>query len=228
MAARDEVLAAIRSGDALALDETLTREPAAAAAVDENGVPAVLLALYLRRPDLAELLMAHEPPVSAPVLAALGSAQELGALLSAGKAKHGDRSPDGFPLIGLASYFGHDAVVALLIEHGADVDAEARNAMKVRPVHAAAAGGHGEVLQRLLTAGARPDLAQHGGWTPLHSAASHGRSDMVQALLAAGARPDVRSDDGRTPADLAREAGHADVQALLDGSIKDGAASKNM
>lgn len=216
MSATDDVLSAIRAGDALALDAALGVDPTAADARDGNGVSAVLLALYHRRPDLADLLLAHDPTLGAPEFAALGMRDELAAALDSRAARATDRSADGFPLLGLAAFFGQPATVDLLLERKAPVEDPSRNDMKVRPLHAAAAGGHAEIVARLLAAGAEPSPVQHGGWTPLHQAASLGDEAMVRSLLDAGADRTARAADGRTPREMARDAGHEGVVALLE------------
>lgn len=57
-----------------------------------------------------------------------------------------------------------------------------------------------EIVQRLLDAGGRIDVADPRGWTPLHFAA-HGRaySDVLELLVAAGADLHARNQDGHTP-----------------------------
>jgi len=85
----------------------------------------------------------------------------------------------------------------------------------VLPLHSAAAGAHGEIVEVLLQAGATSDPRQRHGWTPLQAAAQNGDVRSLDALLAAGAEPSLRNDDGHSAADLAHEAGHEVLAARL-------------
>jgi hypothetical protein len=82
----------------------------------------------------------------------------------------------------------------------------------------AAAGGSGEIVQTLLSAGAEIDACDANGSTPLHTAATTGKYEAVKSLLDAGADPEVReSQQGLKPIHFAAMMGHdAVVSALLE------------
>jgi ankyrin repeat protein len=87
-------------------------------------------------------------------------------------------------------------IAALLIEHGAGVNA--KNRQKVigpqnRPLHAAAYLGRHDVAEILLEHGAEPSAQDVAGFTPLHLAAAHGHADLVRLLLAHGADANART-----------------------------------
>jgi ankyrin repeat protein len=107
----------------------------------------------------------------------------------------------------------------VLLGAGADVDAPARNAMQVRPIHSAAAHSDLPVAislcRRLLAAGTDPDAPQQRGFRPLHEAALRGSLELVQLLLAHGADPRAANTEGKTPIDLADERKHTAVADLL-------------
>lgn len=203
---QQRLLEAVKSGDAPTVRELLAREPALAAARDEQGLSAVLLACYRRHTEVRDALLAAGPPLDALELAAVGDADGLrGADLDV-------RAPDGFTPLHYAAFFGGPAAVRVLLEAGAPADADAENAMRVRPLHSAAARGDRESVRLLLDAGADPDPRQNGGYTPLHAAAHSDDAELVQLLLERGADPAARTDDGSD----ARALAGPRVAALLD------------
>lgn len=84
-------------------------------------------------------------------------------------AEVGQRNDDGADLLTVAAIFGHDGVVALLLEAGAEVNA--RNPQNgATALHAAAFLGHADVVRTLLAAGADPRLASGNGGTAIAAA----------------------------------------------------------
>ena len=88
---------------------------------------------------------------------------------------------------------GHNDIVKLLLDNGADVSRTDQNGLTV--IYAAASWGNMEALQLLMTHGANPD----GGYeiqrdvfylsTPLDIAAIHGKTEAIRFLLEQGADP---------------------------------------
>jgi ankyrin repeat protein len=168
-----DLVAAITSDDLPAL---LRERPELVAATDEHGVSALLLALYHRRPDARDALLAAGAPVGPLEAAALGDVAKLeGADLSV-------RGGDGFTPLHLAAFFGGVEAVRAILATGADPDADADNTFKVRPIHSAVAVGDRASAQALLEAGADPNVEQEGGHTPL-TAAIHNQDAELEALL---------------------------------------------
>lgn len=211
-------LDAIRAGD---LDQVLAalREDPSLAAATADGVSAVLLALYHGHERLARVLAQQGGPPDFFEAAALGDVDQVSALLAADAGLADRVTADGYGALGLAAYFGHERVVALLARW-CDPNVPSRNAMQVTPLHSAVASRRPEaaagLARTLLAQGADPNRRQQGGWTPLHAAAQAGDPELVSLLLAHGADREARTDAGETPVALAAARGHIAALALLD------------
>jgi ankyrin repeat protein len=163
------------------LPALLRERPELVSATDEHGVSALLLALYHRRPEARDALLAAGAPVGPLEAAALGDVEKLaGADLSV-------RGGDGFTPLHLAAFFGGAEAVKAILATGADPDADADNTFKVRPIHSAVAVGDHESARALLEAGADPNVEQQGGYTPLDAALQHDDTEMIALLRGHGA-----------------------------------------
>jgi ankyrin repeat protein len=215
MPGTDDLVGAIKAGDAARVRALVAAEPALAGARDAGGVSMLLLALYHRRREVAEALREAAPPLDVFDAAALGDIARLGALLAADPAAANAWAADGFFPLGLACFFRQREAAGLLLENGADVHAAARNGMRVTGLHAAAAARSVEIARMLLERGADANARQQAGYTALHAAAQHGDAELAELLLAHGADPTLRSEDGRDAAAHAREAGHPELAQRL-------------
>lgn len=216
MATTDELLAAIRAGDAAQVSELLRTDPALASQRPDGAASPLLLAIYYGRPAVVEAVRGS---VVAPTIweaAALGEHERVAELLAEQPALANTLSPDGFPPLGLAAFMGRQEVVELLLAHGAEVNVASHNAQRVMPLHGAVAGQHLLVANILLEHGAEANATQADAFTPLHGAAQNGQLEMVQLLLRYGAAPSPRASDGQTPLDLARAQQHQAVVELLE------------
>jgi uncharacterized protein len=207
--ALEALAAAVRKGDAGAVEALLAADPALVNARRPDGSSFVLFAVYCGHPRLVEVFREHGRSLDLFEATAAGDAPAARAFLAKDPAAANAMSPDGFPVLGLALFFGHTALAELLLASGADPNAASANAMKVTPLHAATSRGDAAMVKKLLDKGANPDARQQGGWTSLHNAASQGNVEIVRLLRATGADVSARTDDGKTAADLAGERGHA-------------------
>jgi ankyrin repeat protein len=173
-----DVVAALTSDEFPAL---LRQQPELATARDEHGVSALLLALYHRRPEARDALLAAGAPVGPLEAAALGDVEKLA---------HADlsvRGGDGFTPLHLAAFFGGADAVRAILARGVSPDADADNTFKVRPIHSAVAVGDHASARALLEAGADPNVEQEGGHTPLDAALHHHDAEMEALLRRHGA-----------------------------------------
>jgi uncharacterized protein len=150
----------------------------------------VLQAIYRGDGDEAERLAAGKE-LDVFEAAALGRTERLRELLDTDPSLANAWADDGFQPLGLASFFGQPDAARLLLERGADVNSTSRNAMKVMPLHSAAAARDAnvryEIAQLLLDAGADPNARQQDEYTPLMAADQHGDTRLRELLLAHGA-----------------------------------------
>ena len=144
-----EIFELIASGDVGAVSELLRRDPAQAAAHDDEGVSALLRARYRLDDELVDAVRSAGPPLDEFDAAAFGAVDRLGDPQA--------WSGDGFTPLHLAAFFGQLEAARTLVERGADVHAVSRNALAVPPLQSAAAAGERELAHLLLDAGARPD-----------------------------------------------------------------------
>ena len=223
-----EVFDAIKAGDTARLAEIVRAHPAVVSAKDPSGLSPLMLACYGGLDDAVEALLAAGARPDVFEAAAIGDKARLAQHIDADSKLVHAFSPDGFPPLNLAAYFGHAKAVEYLLDRGADPNAVSRNALRLRPIHGAAAHRNPArstlVAKKLLERGADVNVKQAGGWTPLHQALSSGNADLARALLARGARSDVRSDDGRSPRDLAITKGHRELADEVGGGGEESGA----
>jgi uncharacterized protein len=180
----------------------------------------LLAAVYRNDRTTVDQLLAGGPPPTLCEAAALGDAARVRALARAEPAALAVRSPDGWPALHLAAFFGHGDAVDALVQARADVRAVSANHEGNTALHAALAGRRDlRVVTRLLASGADVNARAAGGYTPLHIAAFHDDVPIVNTLLAHGAAAEARDDGGRTPLMIAEAQGQAHVARRLRGEM---------
>jgi hypothetical protein len=189
--------------------------PKIANALDQNRLSLVLTAVYHHEPEIAQLLVEAGAELSIFSAAALGNLAKVQAFVQEWDGFVNEYNTDGFTALQLACFFGQPEIALWLIEQGADVNAIARNPMKISPVHATAANGNLSLLRTLLEKGANVNAQQQGGFTPLHEATHANNPAMVQLLLEFGADKTLVNEDGRTPLEQAIADGSQEVIQLL-------------
>jgi ankyrin repeat protein len=209
------LLDAIRQGDAARVQSLISADPALAGTRTAEGATLVQWAVYTQHAELAPLLLGTRQPDFFESCA-LGRTARAIELLDADPALANAHSSDGFTGLGLACFFRHPEIAALLLDRGADPNLAASNALRVAPLHSAIAAGMSGLVRRLLDRGADPSIREAGGLTPLHTAAATANREVIELLLSAGVSRSARANDGKTPADMARQYKHPEIAEMLE------------
>lgn len=215
----EQLIQAIAKNDAFRMQALLHEDPELLNAKDREGRTPMMLCLYYGHEDLAHLVRERHEDPDFYELVALGETEAVKERLSKSPEQANAVAPDGFTVLGLASYFARVDTAEALLKAGADPNTPAANSFQVRPIHSAAANRKAPeslaLCRILLEGGANPNVKQAGGWTPLHQAAAHGRKQAVELLLSHGADVEAKSADDRTPAQMAEAKGHREIQSLI-------------
>ena len=182
------ILETIKNGDAKRAAELLDADPGLAAGRTPEGVSYVCIAMYHGQPEIGRLLESKRQDLDLYEACTIGALSRVRELISEQSATVNSFSPDGFAPVALAAYFGHPDIVETLIGAGADVNAQARNPMKVAAIHAAVSARNVGCVELLLRSGADPNLAQQEGFTPMKAAVANKDEAIIKLLEAHGAR----------------------------------------
>ena len=185
---------------AIAIDDVRTVQGLLQRAFDPNtvnpqGVPALMQAMQLPSPKVADLLAAW-PHTRVEVR----------------------NAQDESPLM-LAALRGQLELVKKLVERDADV-----NKTGWTPLHYAATGGHVPVIEFLLEHSAYIDAESPNGTTPLMMAAMYGSPEAVKHLIQAGADLQIKNGANMTALDFALKANRPNNIELMQEGLRREAA----
>ncbi|KAH0544335.1 hypothetical protein FGG08_001476 [Glutinoglossum americanum] len=154
---------------------------------------------------------------NALVVARTLASQSIRHQLSDGLHEGPKRNSIRMPLLPWAASKGHEAVVRLLIEKGAELDL--KDEVGWAPLSWAAEKGHEATVKLLIEKGAKFDSKDRRGQTPLLWAVEKGHEATL--LIEKGAEFDTKDRYGRTPLLRAVEKGHeATVKLLIEKGAK--------
>ncbi|KAI9891703.1 MAG: hypothetical protein M1814_002453 [Vezdaea aestivalis] len=134
------------------------------------------------------------------------------------------RHRPSFTELTAASFFGHELIIRLLLENGADP--EAKDGDGTTALHRAASNGHDAIVKLLLDKGADPEAKDIAGMTVLSQAASNGYEAIVKLLLDKGADTEAKDNNKMTALYSAASNGYETIMKLLldkgaDPEVKD-------
>lgn len=204
---------AIKAGEFERVKAMASANPALVDACSRTGESAILTAVYHRRKDIVNLLVARGAAMSIFEACAAGEVERAERLVD--RSAVNGYSADGWTPLHLAAFFGHTKIAELLLAHEADVTARSRNANGNTPLHAALAGNHKFVTGLLIGGGADVNAPDAQGWRPLHLAAASNNLDAMKTLIAQGADVWAANGEGKTALSLAQEKNHKEAAALL-------------
>lgn len=212
----------IQSGATAEIAAAVEADPTLVEARDPQGVSPLLWSVYAGQPMVRDYLLT-QLATRGMVLdifeaAAVGDVLRLEDILAADPGAVHAFSGDGWTALHLAAAFGTPQAVDMLIQHGAQIDAVAKNPQRNQALHAALSlSRNAQTVKLLLAHGADPNAIQVAGFTPLFSAAAANRLDLAEMLIESGARARHRSDHDKTAADFARERGYGELADWLEG-----------
>jgi uncharacterized protein len=210
----EDLFGAIESGDVEGVRRMVAADSSLVDARRPSGLSAVLTAVYHRRRDILNVLVARGATLTLPEAAAAGEVDRVERLLESG-ADPRELSADGWTPLHLASHFGHAPVVEQLLARGADVAARSTNPTRNTPLHAALAGRQSLAAGLLIGHGADVNASDAEGWRPIHLAVAAGNLDALKALVAQGADLTAANGAGLTPIALARQKNDKEAIAYL-------------
>jgi ankyrin repeat protein len=138
-------------------------------------------------------------------------------------------SPAGITALHLAALYNRADMTDVLLSAGADPNQYSSGdvtSFHFTALHQASRKGHLQVVEKLIRAGADPDLPMTiDGETALHLAASYGHEDVIRYLVQHGADANIKSRNGNTPLHFAVKRFTGDY-GIVDALIQEGASPK--
>jgi ankyrin repeat protein len=164
----------IDNRDVQGLRELLARDPAAAAAKDEQGLSVLMRAAYAGG-ELVDAVRGADPPLDPFDRIMVGDRDGLPAPDA--------WSPDGFTGLHLAAFAHNPGAARALLEAGADPDVISRASFaQVTPLGTCAFAGANDVARVLLEFGADPELAANAESRPAEAARANGNDELAELL----------------------------------------------
>lgn len=206
----------IETGNHQDLDLLLSRMPELVQQKTSHNISPLLLACYYHKAPIVQVILKHLKSITIHEACAAGLTNQVEHIISINKEIIHEVSPDGFTPLGIASHFGKEDIVRILLSHHADPNTCSQNGYNVYPLHSALNINHTDISKMLIEAGAEVNVVQSQRLTPLHLAAQHGNIDIIILLLEHGADITVRNELGQNASDIAAERGFNEIADILN------------
>src|SRR6185312_6020694 len=209
----DAIIAACLQGDCERLTRILDEDPSLASARNMLGAGPIHAALYSGHTDIVALLRSRGVGTDVFLAAELGDIESVRQRLAAAH----EFNASGSTALHCACYWGQAAIARLLLDHGADANVPTRDGfLNIRPLGCAVATPDVpnpsldenvvvELVDLLLTNGAKVDGRRRDGLTALHAAAFRGHLKVIEVLLKHGADTTIAGTSGQHAGHTARD-----------------------
>ncbi|WP_437917815.1 ankyrin repeat domain-containing protein [Sphingobacterium sp. LRF_L2] len=180
-----------------------------------HDISPLLLACYYHKDQVIKTILNHLNTITVHEACAIGLVPQVEMMIKQKPDVIDEISSHGFTPLGIATHFGQEGVVRILLSKRADPNISSQNGYQVYPLHTALTGNYNQISKMLVEAGAEVNIFQNARITPLHIAAQQGNIDMIIVLLENGADISLKTDFGATASDLALEKGHKEISEIL-------------
>lgn len=180
-----------------------------------HDISPLLLACYYHKEQVIKTILNHLTTITIHEACAIGLGDQVELMLHQKPEIIDEISSHGFTPLGIASHFGQEAVVRILLAKHADPNICSQNGFQVYPLHTALTGKFDSISKMLIEAGAEVNIVQNARITPLHIAAQQGNIELIILLLEMGADITIKTDQGATASDLAFEKGFKEIAEIL-------------
>lgn len=205
----------IETGNHQELDALLNRNPELISEATSHEISPLLLACYYQKSKIVEVLLKYTKSITIHECCAAGLTQQVQHMVEQKPDIINELSSHGFFPLGIATHFGHEDIVRILLRHHANPNASSQNGYHVFPLHSALSNGQDTIAKMLIEAGAMVNVLQSSNISPLHLAAQQGNIEMIIILLENGADIHIENDLGQSASDVAAENGFSEIAEIL-------------
>ncbi|WP_312697613.1 ankyrin repeat domain-containing protein [Sphingobacterium mizutaii] len=205
----------IETGNYQDLDLLLSQNPDLVKENTSHDISALLLACYYQKSQIVQVILKYIKSITIHEACAAGLTEQVQFMVDQKPYVINELSSHGFYPLGIASHFGKEDIVRILLRNGANPNSSSQNGYQVFPIHSALSNGQNTIAKMLIEAGAEVNVLQSSRISPLHLAAQQGNIDMIIVLLEHGANIAIRNDFGQTASDMAAEKGFPEIAEIL-------------
>ncbi|WP_185211649.1 ankyrin repeat domain-containing protein [Sphingobacterium mizutaii] len=205
----------IETGNYQDLDLLLSQNPDLVKENTSHDISALLLACYYQKSQIVQVILKYIKSITIHEACAAGLTEQVQFMVDQKPDVINELSSHGFYPLGIASHFGKEDIVRIVLRNGANPNSSSQNGYQVFPIHSALSNGQNNIAKMLIEAGAEVNVLQSSRISPLHLAAQQGNIDMIIILLEHGANIAIRNDFGHTASDMAAEKGFPEIAEIL-------------